>query len=402
MKVLFTTPMLEYPPKSGPHLRIDNSIKALSRVADLHILSRVPKFLMGGDDAVAFYKRHAKHFGFTPSVNKLSSLKWVRRAQKVIRTLTADDAEYLIQYAQTHNIDVIWFGYGNLSYSVIKKAYQKSSTLKYICDTDSVWSRFIARELPFVEADTQKQQILKAVKEKEIEEKNWVKWCNITTAVSDVDAEFYKDISPSADKIKLFPNVIDMNFYKEATNPPIDFKQPAVILSGSFGKDSSPMNRAASWVISEIWPKVIQKIPLAHLYIVGNYSDISFSHLKEKSITVAGRVPSILPYLQHAQCAITPLQFESGTRFKILEAAACQTPMVSTTLGAEGLDVQHEEHLLIADTAEDFARGIVSLISNKELSEKLALNSYEYVRQNFDLPVLENYAKTILEEVRFA
>ena len=395
MKVLFTTPMLEYPPKSGPHLRIDNSIKALNRIADLHILSGVPKFILGRDTAVTYYKSVSEHFGFLPSVNQLSGHKWLRRTQKLCRMFTTDDADFLIQYAKKHQIDVIWFGYGNLSYPLIKKIHQKSG-IKSICDTDSVWSRFIHRELPFIKEKEEQNRIQRAVKAKELEERNWVRWCDVTLAVSEVDADYYRSISPDANKIEIFPNAIDMAFYQQPSLPPKPFHQPAVILSGSFGKATSPMNRAADWVLQSIWPLVLKDIPQAHLYIVGNHSDVSYAHIQHPNITIAGRVPSILPYLQHANAAITPLQFESGTRFKILEAGACHLPMISTTLGAEGLDVKHGEEILLADEAEDFARQIVYILNNPEAGKRMAQKCFDFVTKDFSLNALTQHAERIL------
>jgi glycosyltransferase involved in cell wall biosynthesis len=73
--------------------------------------------------------------------------------------------------------------------------------------------------------------------------------------------------------------------------------------------------------------------------------------------------------------------------------------MVSTTLGAEGLPVKDNEHLLIADTAQDFANAIIKLINNKELASRLALNSYDLVKQQFGLERLATEASQILDRV---
>jgi glycosyltransferase involved in cell wall biosynthesis len=398
MKVLFTTPMLLHPAASGPHLRIENSIKALGTVSDVHLISRVPSHQMGGERAVQFYTSLVKAFHHSPSVKNLSSKRFLRRVHIVVRSLLHDDAKYIVNYAYKHKIKIIWFGYGNLSYPLIKRIKKLAPNLKLICDTDSVWSRFLAREVPFIKGAQEKERVLSEAQKKELEEKAWVELCDVTTAVSDVDAEYYQGLTKNKAKVALFSNVLDMNSYHKV-KPLSSLKKPAIYLAGSFGKATSAMNRAAEWLLHEILPAVKKHIPHIHCYIVGSHSDLAFGNLKDPNVTVTGRVESVLPILQHVDVALTPLQFESGTRFKILEAGACKIPMVSTTLGAEGLPVEHEEHILLADDTQNFAKAIVRLIENESLAQKLAQNAYDLVKSQYSLHTLENEAKSILQKV---
>lgn len=399
MKVLFTSPMIMHPAASGPHLRIENSIKALAKITDLHVMSRVAPHVLGGAPAISHYQNIAPKFSFAPSVDKLSSIRTFRRVQIVTRKLLVNDAKSIVKYARTHDIKVIWFGYGNISYPLIKQVRDLAPDLFLICDTDSVWSRFIFRELPFIDDEKEKQRVLQASQEKELEEKDWVKLCNITTAVSEVDAQYYRYLTDQKDKVAIFSNVLDINQYLAPIAPPANLKKPSIYLAGSFGKPTSAMNRAANWLIQGILPLVKKQIPDVHCYIVGNHSDVSFGHLNDPSITVTGRLESVLPYLKNVDVALTPLQFESGTRFKILEAAACKTPMVSTTLGAEGIPVKHGEHIMIADTSEAFAAAIVKLIQDKPYAKQLAENSFQLVEREYGLAQLEREAKQILAKV---
>lgn len=398
MKVLFTTPMLLHPAASGPHLRIENSIKALSAVCELHLISRVPTHQMGGERAVQFYANLVKAFQHSPSVKNLSSKRFLRRVQIVARKLLHDDAKFIIQYAYKYRIPVIWFGYGNLSYPLIKRIKKLAPDLKLICDTDSVWSRFLEREIPFIKSKSEKERVLSEAKQKELEEKAWVELCDITTAVSDLDAHYYKGLTKNKSKIAVFSNVLDLDSYQKV-KPISTLKKPAIYLAGSFGKATSAMNRAAEWLLHEILPMVKKHIPHIHCYIVGSHSDLAFGNLNDPNVTVTGRVESVLPILQHVDVALTPLQFESGTRFKILEAGACKVPMVSTTLGAEGLPVENEEHILIADDTRSFANAIIRLIENQDLAQKLAENSFQLVKAQYSLAVLQQEAKQILDKV---
>jgi glycosyltransferase involved in cell wall biosynthesis len=122
-------------------------------------------------------------------------------------------------------------------------------------------------------------------------------------------------------------------------------------------------------------------------------------HLQNKDITVTGKLPSVLPYLCNADVAIVPLKFESGTRFKILEAGACGVPIVSTTLGAEGLPVNSGIELLLADEPLAFANAIVRVIFDKSYASQMADRCRIMVQQHFSIEALVNQARPILESL---
>jgi hypothetical protein len=159
--ILFTTPVLQHPAAGGPYLRIENSIKALSKISNLYVYSRVSLDKIGGDIGLSFYKNYCKGFYFAPftiSGNKYT--RFFKRAisflsrkiiNKDIFTLNEESEQnfqHLLEIADIIRVDVIWLGFGNLSYSLLKYIKSKSK-YKVVLDTDSVWSRFILRELPF-------------------------------------------------------------------------------------------------------------------------------------------------------------------------------------------------------------------------------------------------------------
>ncbi len=191
--------------------------------------------------------------------------------------------------------------------------------------------------------------------------------------------------------------MVDIETYQQIPPPVNDFKKPCIYLAGTFYSPQCPMTDAARWVIAKVLPLVRQQIPNIHFYIIGIGSDHFLSDINDSNITITGKLPSVLPYLCHADIALVPLRFESGTRFKILEAGACKIPMVSTTLGAEGLMVEHEKHILIADTPEDFANAIINLVTNPVLCKKLSENCYELIAERYSINALVKEAKEILD-----
>lgn len=385
-----------YPAFGGPELRILNSIKTLAKLTSLHIFSGANTKRLGGNKAEKYYQNISASFHILPSAKGLRDIPFIRRLLKDSTKNTILDADYLSAFIKKSNIKLIWFGYGNLSHLLIVELRKRFPEIKMICDTDSVWSRFISRQIEFEPNQENKLNLLKKSKEKRAEEKKWVELCNITTGVSSVDVKYYKTLTEAKEKIMQFSNVIDLDQYKLNANNKISLKKPYLFLAGTFGHDNSSMNVAAKWLIKDIFPIVQRQVPAVHLFIMGVNSDTSFKDLKNNNITVLGKVDTVIPYLINADVALTPLKYESGTRFKILEAAACSTPMVSTTLGAEGLPVTHGENILIADEAESFANAIIEIINNKTLAKKLGTNSYSMVEQHFGLANLEKEASEIL------
>jgi glycosyltransferase involved in cell wall biosynthesis len=400
MRVLFTSPILEHPAAGGPQLRIENSIKALSRVCELDIIYRAtgPADLV--EQTGEFFRKYATeyHVLARPAPEGIF-LRGMSLAERILNrffdTRTAKQAEYILAHIDRRQIDILWFGYGNISYPLIKYIKARKPDLKVVCDTDSVWSRFVLRELPYV-SGLRKLRIWYAGRKKEAEERAWVKMCEVTTAVSEIDAEYYRSLAKDPNRVHVFSNVIDVESYKLPPPSPAGFKSPSIYLAGSFGHYHSPMDTAARWMLEEVFPHVLNIHPNVHFYIVGRHSELGFGHLNGPNVTVTGRLESVLPYLCNTDVALVPLKFESGTRFKILEAGACKVPLVSTTLGAEGIPVIDGEHILIADEPVDFAKAIVKLLDDKELARKLAVNCHDLVNKNFSVESLASEAKQIL------
>jgi len=403
-RVLFITPILRHPPVGGPYLRIENTIKALSLFVDLCIYSRVSLESMGGETAFAFYRKYCRNFFFSPStsldqgilaiINKI--VNFIARKIMGRSALLFENADNrgLLRIIKVVKPDIIWLGYGNISYSLLK--YIKSrSNLKVILDTDSVWSRFILRGLPYAKDERAKKKIVISGDKKEQEEKMGTWLADVTTAVSEVDAEYYRALAKHPLQVRIFSNVIDIEAYQKI--PPVlkGFKKPCIYLAGSFGP-RSPMEDAARWVIREVLPLIRRKRPDLHFYIVGSGSDRTLVDNKDPDITITGKISSVLPYLYHADVAVVPLRFESGTRFKILEAGACGIPVVSTTLGAEGIKVSSGRDILIADTPEAFASSVLRLVDNRVLARELGDNLRQLVRENYSISSLVQEGKAIL------
>jgi len=402
-RILFTTPVLKHPAIGGPFLRIENSIKALSQISDLTIHCRTPI----SRSEIEYYRLFCRNFYCAPSIRPLNLP--ITRAKRIVNRFSGKllkktlfppnekDFEDLLHIADLLHPDLIWLGYGNISYSLLKYI-KDNSKYPVVCDTDSVWSRFILRGLPYMQNDADRTRIKNEGKEKEKEELWGTQLADVTTAVSEIDADYYRKLAKKPEQIHVFSNVIDLKDYENILPEPANFKKPCIYLAGTFWP-KSPMDEAARWMIEKVIPLVKTQIPDIHFYIVGNGSDTTLRDISDPSVIITGQLPSVLPYLCHADVAVVPLKFESGTRFKILEAGACKIPVVSTTLGAEGIPVTHNVNIVLADDPESFARGIISLLSDPNSARQMGHRLHTLIEEKYGISTLINEGNTIIESV---
>jgi glycosyltransferase involved in cell wall biosynthesis len=167
-------------------------------------------------------------------------------------------------------------------------------------------------------------------------------------------------------RITVVPTGVDLEQYKP------DFERQAnsslVVFVGAM--DWEPNVDAMEHFCRDIWPAVLARVPGAKMRIVGRNPDERVRALAASSIEITGRVPSVAEHLHEAEVVIVPLRIGGGTRLKIYEAMAAGKAVVSTTVGAEGLDVRHGKDIVLADSAESFSAAVAGLLQDGALREK--------------------------------
>jgi glycosyltransferase involved in cell wall biosynthesis len=300
--------------------------------------------------------------------------------------------EGLRRWIAANQPDVLWLGFGGISYDLVPLREQTGTQL--VLETECVWSRFILRELPFEHDPIRRERIVRDGQAKEAEERFGVVHADLTTAASEVDAEYFRSIAPDPERVQLIANVIDVAAYSEV-NADVVLQQPALLFAGTFSLGTASLD-ATTWLLDEVMPVVWGARPDVHVYLVGRSPAPAILARRGPRVHVTGEVPSIVPYMRASAAALVPLRWESGTRFKILEAFACGTPVISTTLGAEGLDVKHERHLLLADDAASFARAILAIVEKPAVGQRLVGPALDLVRREYDVSSAARQIEAIL------
>ena len=161
---------------------------------------------------------------------------------------------------------------------------------------------------------------------------------------------------------------------------------PSLIFIGNMGY--RPNEDAILYFCKEILPIVRQRLPDVELWIVGTNPPPSVQALAGPGVHVTGRVPDVREFYERCTVSIVPLRSGSGTRLKILEAMALGRPVVSTSIGCEGLEVVDRRHLMVADAPAGFAQRTIELLENEETRSLMVDDARELAVKRYDWDVI--------------
>lgn len=193
--------------------------------------------------------------------------------------------------------------------------------------------------------------------------------------VSNKEADLINDLAWDASLARPVPDFEELALSFEPFG-----RRRGVVCVGSF--EHPPNIDAIAHLCRDIWPLLDPAVRKEHpLWVVGNGMDdrVRKLALGLDDVHMIGWVPSVVPYLARARISVVSLLYGAGTKRKLVQALATGTPTVSTSIGAEGLGVQHGEHLLIADDPADFAASMTSLLRDAALWSKLARAGQRHV-----------------------
>jgi glycosyltransferase involved in cell wall biosynthesis len=164
--------------------------------------------------------------------------------------------------------------------------------------------------------------------------------------------------------------------------------------------DWEPNVDGVEYFCSQVWPAIKVEVPQARLRIVGRNPDRRVQNLaaSDASIEVTGRVPSVVEHLRQSAVVIVPLRIGGGTRLKIYEAMATAKAVVSTTVGAEGLDVHHGRDIILADDPGSFSQAVIMLLRDPDLRRRYE-NSAAETAARYDWPAIGERFSEVLQSV---
>jgi glycosyltransferase involved in cell wall biosynthesis len=212
-------------------------------------------------------------------------------------------------------------------------------------------------------------------------------------AVSEADANTMRR-QYRVQNVSSVPTGVDLEYCKRPSKGPTPAKSDLVFV-GSM--DWMPNSDGIRWFVREVFPLIVKKRPQTTFNIVGRKPPADIDAMISERIKVTGTVPDVRPYLWGSKVSVVPLRIGGGTRLKIYEAMAASLPVVSTQIGAEGLEIEDGRNIAIADDAARFADRCVELLNDPDACRLMASRALEIVTERYSWEVVTAQFERLLE-----
>jgi glycosyltransferase involved in cell wall biosynthesis len=193
--------------------------------------------------------------------------------------------------------------------------------------------------------------------------------------------------------VAVIPNGVDIT---EFTPSRVSGQTGTILFTGLMSY--YPNEQAIRWFLDAVFPLLLKSVPEARLVVAGAAPPAWLIARSSSILEVTGSVPDMRPYFQRACVVIAPLVIGGGTRVKILEAQAMAKPVVSTSLGSEGLDVRDGQSILLADDAESFATQVARLLTDADFALKIGANGRRNVVLNYNWDKIGDRLECVFRE----
>ncbi len=371
------TPYLPYPPVSGGRSRTYNLVKRLVRFFDITL--------------VCFGRPEEKNFDVTPLSNlcelividRASSPSVARAAWLSLTSIkpitmrlysTPQFRATVNRLLRERKYDLVhvesFYMLQNLPLDVPAPVLLAEPAIEYIA-----WWRHAQVAKPIY---TRPGIALEAFKMRIAEPQSWGQ-ATLVGVMSNVDAQLVKKATPGV-ATTLTPNGVDVDYFKPEDNA----REPAsAVFMGDY--KYFPNIDAVLYFVHEIMPLIREQRPDFTLTLLGKDPTpelVALGNDPSSGVHVEGLVDDTRPYLTHATLFVCPLRSVSGTRFKLLESLACGCPVVTTSLGCEGLEPTNGRHMLLADTPRAFADAVLKIMADPAEAARLGRHGRNWVAEN--------------------
>ena len=378
MKILFLSRWFPYPPNNGSKIRILNLLRVL---ADSHQIS-----LLSFDDEP---EKPAQVEGLNTICEQVITIPWKSfeptskqsvlgffnlKPRSLIDTFSNEMAEHIQAILAEQAFDVIiaseietasYYPYFNGQAAIFDEIeigipldrYLKSSSLHNRFRYGITWLKL--------------KHYLKRM----------LKYYPVCTVASAEERKLLIDIGIPCEQVTTVPNFIDLTDYQMFTGRG---KTNTLIFTGAFRY--WPNYEAMVWFLEKIFPAVLDRLPDVQMVITGDHLDLPLPRVK--NVVKTGYVDDIRPLVSQATVSIVPMLTGGGTRLKILEAMALKTAVVSTSKGAQGIEVTHKKDILLADTPQDFSQAVISLLKDRNQAEELTRHGTELLETHYTPQVI--------------
>ena len=333
--------------------------------------------------------------GETSSVTRCDPVHWERTASRtlgllgglplnVVRMRTPDLRRALEDLLTTRRIDVVQIEYGAMAgyLPVIRKA---SPETKVVVDELEVTSIALDRRIKS-ESQLAAHRICggRQTAGERFERKTW-KASDAVLAMSESEGAYIAQVAGPG-KARIVPNGVDIDFFHfRSADPTVTPGPPRLLFVGNL--QHRPNAQGIEVFLRTSWPGLAETFPELELHVVGPGASEELRARRGQRVIFHGYVEDVRPHFAAATLMVVPIFSGGGTRLKVLEALASGTPLVSTSLGCEGLSIANGREALLADSASDFQDGVATLLRQPERRAALAEAGRRQVEERYSWSV---------------
>lgn len=388
-KIIFVTTRLPAPPRDGHQRRTFNLLSGLCETFDVHLISFMrPDDLATGIPQLSKICKSVQTVEIVYEVSKLRFVLGLLRSMVSLRPFVEHKyfSKKLLRILQkkVEEIDPDVIHYDILPLArYIGKVNARKSVLN---------DHNIEHLLTIRRAKHASNPILKLfwyVESWKLKryEKRACEMADEVIACSECDAIYLGNLSGKL--VHTVPNGADCDYFGRVTRP--DRSQDRLIFIG--GTSWLPNRDGLEYFLNDIFPSILKQRPAVKLCLIGNSRELDIPQEVKENVEQLGFVKDFRDQVSNADVFILPLRIGSGTRLKLVEAMAMGIPIVSTTIGAEGVDLIHGESAVLVDSPDKFAESILQLLEEPNLAKQLGERARSIARNKYDWPVLHKQMK---------
>ncbi|HHT9125406.1 MAG TPA: glycosyltransferase [Candidatus Brocadiia bacterium] len=385
MNILFICAFIPYPPHGGAYQRTYNLLKHIAKNNDVYLIGFIKE--KNDPENANYLKKICKevHAFYLPDdwsrislvkslfLNLFSQLPYT--AQKYYSMQARQTIAKLIRRV---NFDILQCDMIDLAGYIYD--YNPKAT---VLVNHNVESTLILRHAEVEKNPLKKWFFYLQYKKLLRYERKMCPMFKCCVAVSELDKQQLQLISPQA-RFSVVPNGVDVDYFQPQKT---QVEKNTLIFAGR--TDWLPNIDGLKFFYQEILPLIKKEIKDVRLTIIGKArtnNDIGLP--LTENVTHLGFVEDVRPYIGKAAVYIVPLRIGGGTRLKILDAMAMGKAIVSTSIGAEGIDVTHGKNILIADTPEDFSKQVIRVLNDSNLRESLGKEGRKLVEEKYSWDII--------------
>lgn len=408
MNLLFISDIVPFPPNTGIKIRTFNIIKQLSKKFDIYLVSFNHKILITNDNDLNYAKKNLMMYCkkvyvidipsdlnmltyYLCLINNMFSLKpyrvqryWSNECINIIRRLKCEVKFDIIHYDKCELFE--YSKYLKKIPSVITNHNVESKLMKSRSKYElNIFKRLFSL-IQYIKTDIYERKVLNQAS-------------GYITCTED-DNEYFVNTMNIKNNYSIIENGVDISYYKSKFLEEDDY----FLIIGAQSKEATANYDATIYFFDKIWPEVVKLNSNIKIKIVGRNPDINIINLSKKDhrIEVLGFVNDEREIIEKSLGLIVPLRIGGGSRLKIITAMAMGKTVISTTIGAEGINYNHQFNIFIQDNPLSFAKQLITVAFDNDLRKNIGTNAIELIKNKYDWNRIginiNNFYKLIIEK----